>query len=185
LNTSPAVWTIGHSTRSASEFNQILKSHGIENLVDVRSFPGSRRYPHFNKEQLAESLSESGIVYYHFPALGGRRRPRMDSRNTAWKNDSFRGYADYMESEAFRQAIGQLLQLARGKRTAIMCAEALWWRCHRSLIADYLKVLGAEVVHIIDENHTEKHPYTSVARIIGGKLSYEGLLADESSESQA
>lgn len=170
-----SIWTVGHSTHSAEEFIQILKSHSLEALVDVRSFPGSRRYPHFNKEQLSQSLAASSIDYYHFPSLGGRRKPKAESRNTAWKNASFRAYADHMESADFKKGIEELQELSALRRTAVMCAEALWWRCHRSLISDYLKALGVEVNHIADEKRTEVHPYTSAARIVEGRLSYEGL----------
>lgn len=172
------VWTIGHSTRSADDFNRILTSHEIRTLVDVRSFPGSRRYPHFNSKQLSNALATVGIEYAHLLALGGRRQPAPNSKNNAWRNASFRAYADHMESEEFKSGIQQLLKLAAEKETAIMCAEALWWRCHRGLIADYLKARGALVLHIIDEAHQESHPYTSAARIIDGKLSYEGLFAE-------
>jgi uncharacterized protein (DUF488 family) len=171
------VWTVGHSTRSADEFREILLAHQIHVLVDVRSFPGSRRYPHFNKAELSHQLDSIGLVYLHLPALGGRRRPLPNSKNTAWQNSSFRAYADHMESEEFKKGIEALLELARTRRTAIMCAEALWWRCHRSLIADFLKAEGVEVVHILNAQKTEKHPYTSAARIVEGRLSYEGLLA--------
>lgn len=171
------VWTIGHSTRSAEEFIQILTAHRIEALVDVRSFPGSRRYPHFNKPELSEILTAAGIGYSHSPELGGRRKPKPDSRNTAWKNASFRAYADHMESNEFEKGIEALLELSKAKRTAVMCAEAVWWRCHRSLISDYLKANEVDVIHIVDEKTTQPHPYTSAARIIDGKLSYQGLLA--------
>jgi uncharacterized protein (DUF488 family) len=170
------VWTVGHSTRSGEEFAQILLAHGIQVLVDVRSFPGSRRYPQFNKLALAESLASIGINYRHEPRLGGRRTPRADSHNTAWRNASFRAYADHMESEEFRSGVEALLELARDARGAVMCAEALWWRCHRSLIADYLKAAGHSVVHIIDQTKTEDHPFTSAARIVEGELSYRGLI---------
>ncbi|HKB64496.1 MAG TPA: DUF488 domain-containing protein [Pyrinomonadaceae bacterium] len=171
-----SIWTIGHSTRSADEFKEVLLSHKIEALVDVRSFPGSRRYPHFNKPELAGSLEAIGILYAHNPKLGGRRRPNPDSKNAAWKNASFRAYADHMESEEFKQGVEELLEVASTHRTAIMCAEALWWRCHRSLIADYLKSKGFTVIHIIDGKKTEAHPYTPAARIVEGRLSYAGLL---------
>jgi len=175
-NQAESIWTIGHSTRSADEFNEILLAHGISALVDVRSFPGSRRYPHFNKPQLAGSLEAIGILYAHNPKLGGRRRPNPDSKNTAWKNPSFRAYADHIESEEFKQGVKELLQVASTHHTAIMCAEALWWRCHRSLIADYLKSKGIAVMHIMDGKKTEAHPYTPAARIVEGCLSYAGLL---------
>jgi uncharacterized protein (DUF488 family) len=186
------IWTIGHSTRSLDHFISLLKENGIKLVADVRMFPGSRRYPHFSKPALEESLRPSEIRYEHFPDLGGRRKPKPDSYNTAWRNASFRGYADYMETEEFRKGIERLLDLAaRGGaawaaaeskhdawegatpwRTAIMCAEAVWWHCHRSLISDYLKARGMEVIHILDENKTEPHPFTSAARIIDGALSY-------------
>jgi uncharacterized protein (DUF488 family) len=170
------VWTVGHSTRSAEEFGKILSAHGIQVLVDVRSFPGSRRYPQFNKPELRESLREIGIEYRHEPRLGGRRTPRADSHNTAWKNASFRAYADHMESEEFRRGVEELLEVAANQRTTVMCAEALWWRCHRSLIADYLKAEGHTVIHILDQSKTEEHPFTPAARIVEGKLSYRSLL---------
>ena len=140
----------------------------------MRRFPGSRRYPHFNGSALLESLPAEGIQYVHMAELGGRRAARPDSHNTAWRNESFRGYADYMETAEFQQAIERLLELAEKRRTAIMCAEAVWWRCHRSLIADYLKAHGIEVIHIMDAKKSEVHPYTSAARIVDGKLSYRG-----------
>jgi uncharacterized protein (DUF488 family) len=162
-----------------SEFNHFLKAHEIVSLVDVRSFPGSRRYPHFNRLELAGSLAAQGIEYHHLPTLGGRRRPSPESKNTAWRNPSFRAYADHMETAEFKQGIERLLEIASEKKTAVMCAEALWWRCHRSLIADYLKALGTAVIHIGDEKHSEIHPYTSAARVVQGKLSYEGLFSEE------
>lgn len=171
-----SIWTVGHSTRSAEQFKEIILAHQVEVLLDVRSFPGSRRYPHFNKPELSRHLTSSGILYVHLPELGGRRRPLPDSKNTAWQNASFRAYADHMESEEFQKGIETLLELSETKRTAVMCAEALWWRCHRSLISDFLKAKGVEVIHIIDARKTEAHPYTSAARIVEGQLSYEGLL---------
>jgi uncharacterized protein (DUF488 family) len=170
------VWTVGHSTRSAEEFVEILKAHEIQVLVDVRSFPGSRRYPQFNRAALAESLQQVGIEYRHEPRLGGRRTPRADSHNTAWKNASFRAYADHMESEEFRKGVKGLLQLAANARTAVMCAESLWWRCHRSLISDYLKAQGHTVTHILSQTKSEEHPFTSAARIVDGELCYRGLI---------
>ena len=170
------IWTIGHSTLAADEFVARLASFDIETLVDVRSFPGSRRYPHFNKERLLGSLSEAGIEYVHMPEIGGRRKARPGSQNLAWQNESFRGYADYMETKEFRAAVERLIEIARSCRTAIMCAEALWWRCHRSLIADYLKANGATVIHIFGLDKSEEHPFTSAARIVDGELSYRGVL---------
>lgn len=170
------IWTVGHSTRSGEEFARILVVHGVEVLVDVRTFPGSRRYPQFNQGELAGLLNGNQIEYRHEPRLGGRRKPRADSHNSAWRNEQFRGYADHMETEEFKRGVEELLELAAEKRVAIMCAEAVWWRCHRSLISDYLKAEGHEVVHILDEKKTEEHPFTSAARVIEGRLSYRGLL---------
>jgi uncharacterized protein (DUF488 family) len=173
---SGQIWTIGHSTQSADEFISTLQSFDIKTLVDVRSFPGSRRYPHFNKESLRASLNKAGIDYVHMPEIGGRRKTRPDSHNVAWRNESFRGYADYMETEDVRAGIQHLIELAESKRTAIMCAEAVWWRCHRSLIADYLKAGGAKVVNILGIGKSEEHPFTRAARIVNGELSYRGVL---------
>ena len=170
------VFTVGHSTRSGEEFVQILKAHGVEVLVDVRTFPGSRRYPQFNREALSETLAQAGIRYKHEPRLGGRKAPRADSHNTAWRNPQFRGYADHMETEVFRKGVEDLLELASGARVVVMCAEAVWWRCHRGLLADYLKANGHTVLHILDEKKIEEHPFTPAARIVDGLLSYRGLL---------
>jgi uncharacterized protein (DUF488 family) len=170
---SVKIWTIGHSTRTIDEFISLLEENEIKLLADVRLLPGSKRYPQFNKETLADSLGKVGIGYEHLPQLGGRRKPRDDSRNLAWRNASFRGYADYMETEEFRKGIRRLLDLTNeAGPIAIMCAEAVWWRCHRSLISDYLKARGIEVLHILDANKTQPHPYTSTARIVNGELSY-------------
>ena len=176
LETGLTIWTVGHSTRSIEEFMQILTSHEIKTLVDVRTYPGSRRYPQFNKPELAASLESAGIAYVHQPKLGGRRKARPDSKNTAWNNESFRGYADHMETAEFQQGIEELLELAREHSTAVMCAEAVWWRCHRSLISDFVKASGVKVMHILSDKKAEEHPYTPVARIIDGQLSYQGLL---------
>ena len=173
------LWTIGHSTLPIERLIEALGSFEIKVLADVRSFPGSRRYPQFNRERLIVSLADAGIEYQHFPELGGRRRARPDSLNMTWRNESFRGYADYMETEAFQQGIARLLDVARSRRTAIMCAEAVWWRCHRSLISDYLKANGVEVTHIMASVKSEAHPFTSAARIVNGELSYRGLLEPE------
>jgi uncharacterized protein (DUF488 family) len=168
------IWTIGHSTRTIDEFISLLEENEINLLIDVRAWPGSKRYPQFNRDALAESLKAHGIRYEHFPELGGKRKSKPDSRNTAWRNASFRGYADYMETEQFQRGIERLLDVAMEPGpTAIMCAEAVWWRCHRSLIADYLKARGVEVLHILGTNKVEPHPYTSAARIVNGELSYE------------
>jgi uncharacterized protein (DUF488 family) len=173
------IWTIGHSTRTIDEFISLLNDNEIRLLADVRAWPGSRHYPQFNKEALVESLTAHGIRYEHFPELGGKRKSKPDSRNTAWRNTSFRGYADYMETEQFQKGFERLLDVAaESGPTAIMCAEAVWWRCHRSLIADYLKARGIEVIHILAATKVEPHPYTSAARIVNSELSYnpESLL---------
>jgi uncharacterized protein (DUF488 family) len=167
------IWTIGHSTRRIDIFLSLLEENGIKLVADVRMFPGSKRYPQFGREALAKSLNEHGIRYEHFPELGGRRKAKRDSKNTAWRNEAFRGYADYMETEDFRNGIARLVGLAhQSGPTAIMCAEAVWWRCHRSLISDYLKARSVEVIHILDEKKTEPHPFTFAAQIVNGDLSY-------------
>jgi|SRR5436190_7519771 uncharacterized protein (DUF488 family) len=173
-----SIWTVGHSTLSLEEFIDRLKSFRVELLADVRSFPGSRRYPHFNKDRLSSALADAGIRYEHLRELGGRRRPRPDSLNMTWRNESFRGYADYMETREFRDGVARLLDLVRQRRVAIMCSEAVWWRCHRSMISDYLKVDGIEVVHIMGEGKSESHPFTSAARVVDGELSYRGVLSE-------
>jgi uncharacterized protein (DUF488 family) len=171
------IWTIGHSTRKIDNFIAALEAHGIKSLADVRALPGSKRHPQFNQEALVQSLAGRGIRYEHFPELGGRRKPKPDSKNTAWRNASFRAYADHMETNEFRSGVERLVDLA-GKigPTAIMCAEAVWWRCHRALISDFLKARGIEVTHIVDEKKAEPHPFTSAARIVDGELSYQALL---------
>ena len=168
------IWTIGHSTHAIDDFISLLKDNEIKLLADVRAWPGSKRYPQFNQDALSESLGPYAIRYEHFPELGGKRKSRPDSRNTAWRNPSFRGYADHMETSQFKKGIDRLLGCAaEAGPSAIMCAEAVWWRCHRSLIADYLKARGAEVLHVLGANKVEPHPYTSAARILNGELSYE------------
>jgi len=171
------IWTIGHSTRTEDKFKEILLAHEIEALVDVRSYPGSRRFPHFNKEHLAESLPRIGIEYHHEKRLGGRRTARKDSKNTGLRDPGFRGYADYMETDEFKEGIAALLKIAKEKRTAFMCAEAVYFRCHRSLISDYLEVQGHRVIHIVDVNSVKEHFLTSAARASRTKktLNYSGL----------
>jgi uncharacterized protein (DUF488 family) len=168
------IWTIGHSTRQIEEFIAVLRQQNIQLIADVRLLPGSRRHPQFNREALLKALMAAGINYEHFPELGGRRKARADSRNTAWRNESFRGYADHMETAEFAQGIERLARLAIVP-TALMCAEAVWWRCHRGLIADYFKARGVEVLHIIDQRKVEPHPFTSAARIVNGELSYRSV----------
>lgn len=166
------IWTIGHSTHPIEEFIAMLKSFQINLLVDIRSFPGSRHFPQFNKQNLAVSLPEHGIEYMHLVNLGGRRKTTPNSHNTAWRNVSFRGYADYMETDSFKEAAQELEILAREQNVAIMCSEAVWWRCHRSLVSDYLKFNGWEVLHIMGINKAEEHPYTKPAVIEDNQLSY-------------
>ena len=141
-------------------------------MADVRSFPGSRKFPQFNAENLADTLPTAGIEYIPLKQLGGRRKMRKDSPHTVWRHPAFRGYADYMDTDEFKQGIDELLDLSSKKRTAIMCSEAVWWRCHRSMISDYLKSIGVKVTHIMAPGKTEEHPYTSAATITDGKLNY-------------
>jgi len=170
--TPPVIWTIGHSSRPLAAFVGLLQAERIEGVADVRRYPGSRAHPHFNPEPLASGLGEAGIAYLPFPDLGGRRPPAPDSRNTAWRHAAFRGFADYMDTPAFSTALDRLLTAARGQRVAVMCSEAVWWRCHRSLIADALKAAGVQVLHIMDGRKTKEHPYTSAARLVDGRLCY-------------
>ena len=166
------IWTIGHSTRTIEELIAMLQSFQIMQVADIRSYPGSRRYPQFNKEALAISLPGNDIKYIHIKELGGRRKAVPNSLNTAWRHAAFRGFADYMETESFRKGIEDLQQLAGKGRTAFMCSEAVWWRCHRSMVSDYLKFHGWTVMHIMDKGKAEEHPYTSPARIKNGELTY-------------
>lgn len=174
-----AVYTIGHSTRDLDEFVGLLQQNDIEVVVDVRSFPGSRKFPQFNKESLEVTLPERWIEYVHFKQLGGRRRVKPDSRNTAWRNESFRAYADYMETAEFREGIEDLLDIAEEKRPVIMCSEAVWWRCHRSMISDYLKAAGVTVLHIMGDDKLVEHPFTAVAKIRDGRLDYGSDVPDQ------
>lgn len=166
------LWTIGHSTRSAEAFLALLAENKIEALADVRLLPGSRRFPQFNAENLQASLARVNITYFHFPELGGRRKPLENSPNTGWRHAAFRGYADHMAAEVFEKGIARLLALAKERRTAIMCAEALWWQCHRRLISDFFTACGDEMIHIMAAGKTQIHPLISPARLIDGKLSY-------------
>jgi uncharacterized protein (DUF488 family) len=172
MSTNKNIWTVGHSTRTLGDFIALLQNFEIQVLADIRTFPGSRRYPHFNKEALTESLLEAHIRYIHFPALGGRRKPDPQSVNTAWRHPSFKGYADHMHTEEFLNAIQQLQSIAESERLAFMCSELLWWKCHRSLVSDFLKVNGWTVHHISDVGKEQIHPYTSPARAVQGKLFY-------------
>lgn len=173
-----AIWTIGHSTRTLEDFLALLAQYRIEAVADVRRFAGSRRHPQFAEPALREALTEARVAYHPIPALGGRRRPLPGSQNLAWRNDSFRGYADHMGTREFAEGLSELVELARRRRTALMCAEAVWWRCHRALISDLLKSRGDEVIHILDAKHAVAHPYTAAARIVDGRLSYRATSDD-------
>lgn len=175
-----AIWTVGHSTRTMEEFVDLLRQNKIAILVDVRHFPASRKFPHFNKLAMCDALDKEGIRYEHLVELGGRRPVHPDSHNVVWRNASFRAYADYMETQPFRDGVERLLEIARTGRTAIMCSEAVWWRCHRSMIADYLKAMSVHVFHILSAKKVQEHPYTSAAQLVGGRLSYEGIAGVES-----
>lgn len=187
------IYTIGHSTRSLGEFMALLTANGITKLGDIRTIPRSRRHPHFSDEALSRSLHAAGIEYRHFPGLGGLRKPRPDSPNTAWRHDGFRGYADYMGTAEFERALDELLVFGevaprggprpipggRGDGTppvVIMCAEAVWWRCHRQLVADALVARGVEVRHIVSADAPAPHKLTDFARVAGQRVSYPGLL---------
>jgi uncharacterized protein (DUF488 family) len=167
------VYTIGHSTRSIPELLEALAPYGIEVVADVRRFPGSRRLPQFAEPVLRAELESHGLGYVWIPALGGRRRPQPDSRNVGWRHSAFRGYADHVASEEFADGLFELLMIARGLRTVIMCAEVLWWRCHRRIIADVLVSLGIDVVHLADATHATPHLLADPARVVGSRLSYE------------
>ena len=172
-----AIYTVGHSTRPADDFVALLAAHDVRRLIDVRTIPRSRHNPQFSSDRLPNTLQDAGIEYAHMPALGGLRRPSPHSVNFGWRNDSFRGYADYMQTEAFSSALDQLIVLASSAPTAIMCAEAVPWRCHRSLIADALVIRGIEALEIVSTTRTTPHKLTSFARFDGIRLTYppEGL----------
>jgi uncharacterized protein (DUF488 family) len=169
------IYTIGHSTHTAENFVRLLTTHEVRQLADIRTIPKSRRHPQFVREALEAFLARHDITYRHFPALGGLRKPAADSINTGWINASFRGYADYMQSEAFAQAVEELLRFARGS-TAVMCAEARWWQCHRRLLADALLVRGVPVRHIVSGAAPKPHEISEFARAAGDKVIYPGLL---------
>ena len=173
------VFTIGHSNRPLDDFLELLGAWDIKLLADVRKLPGSRAHPHFGGAELAKSL-KGRVEYVHFPALGGLRRGRPDSPNTGWRNASFRAYADYMQTEEFAVALAELLTLAAESRTAIMCAEAVPWRCHRSLIADALVVRGVGVEHILSKTRAEKHSLKAWALVEGTQITYPGPPAESS-----
>ena len=174
-----SIATVGHSTHPIEEFLGILQAHGIQQLVDVRTMPRSRRVPQFNKENLAASLQAAGILYQHMPGLGGLRHPKRNSTNTGWRNASFRGYADYMQTPEFRENLGKLIELAAQLPTAIMCAEAVPWRCHRSLIADALMARNICVTEILSGKPSRPHVLTPFAQVSGTEVTYPAALADE------
>jgi len=168
------VLTIGHSTRSEQEFIAMLRAHAVNLLVDVRKIPKSRFNPQFNIENLPAALQNAGIEYRHLPELGGLRHPRPDSANTGWRNSSFRGYADYMQTPAFAAALAELMRIAKGRRAVVMCAEAVPWRCHRSMIADALTARGETVEHILSETKLSTHQLTKFAVVEGTLVKYPG-----------
>jgi uncharacterized protein (DUF488 family) len=167
-----AIFTVGHSTLPIGRFVELLKVYGIEQLVDIRTMPGSRHNPQFGSDALADSLRAAQIEYAHMGALGGLRRARKDSQNAGWRNKSFRGYADYMQTAEFAHAVETLVRTGRQKRTAIMCAEAVPWRCHRSLVADALDVRGVPVIEILSETSYRPHKLTSFAQVDGTSIVY-------------
>jgi uncharacterized protein (DUF488 family) len=172
MATAGTIWTVGHSTRSADAFVHVLQAHAIEVIADVRRFPGSRRHPHFGGPALAERLAADGIDYAWLSLLGGRRRGEASAAHLGWRSASFRSYAAYTWTEEFAQGLEELLHIAAARRTAIMCSEVLWWRCHRALVADVLRFIGFEVIHIAGEGAGTEHPYTSPARVVDGELVY-------------
>lgn len=172
MTSRTTVWTIGHSTRTADDFVRVLQAHGVEAVADVRRFPGSRRHPHFGGPALEDRLAAEGMDYAWLADLGGRRRGDAGPEHHGWRNPSFRSYAAYTWTEDFARGLEELLHLAHGRRTTLMCSELLWWRCHRALIADVLRFLGVEVLHIATEAPATAHPYTSPARIVRGELVY-------------
>ena len=175
-----SIATVGHSTHPIEEFVGILQTHDVRQLVDVRTMPRSRRVPHFNEENLAASLQAARILYRHMPGLGGLRHPKRDSTNTGWRNASFRGYADYMQTPEFRENLEKLIELAAQSPTAIMCAEAVPWRCHRSLIADALMARGIPVTEILSATQSRPHTLSPFAQVSGTEVTYPAALAEES-----
>ena len=166
------LYTIGHSTRSFGDFLGLLEREGVRHLIDVRAFPASRRYPHFSREALAASLPAASLRYSHFPDLGGRRKGRADSPNIQWRNAGFRAYADYMETPEFQAALDRLILNAAESPCAVMCAEAVPWRCHRTLIADAAEARGVQVFHILD-SATSRHTLTSFAAVEESRVRYD------------
>jgi uncharacterized protein (DUF488 family) len=171
------IYTVGHSTRPIEDFIALLAAHGVEQLIDIRTIPRSRTNPQFNRDTLPKTLERAGIEYLHIPELGGLRHARPDSPNTAWRNASFRGYADYMQTPEFAEAVARLIEIGQKKQTAIMCAEAVPWRCHRSLVADALTARGAPVEDILSATRRSPHKLTPFAKIEGTRVWYPGLIA--------
>jgi uncharacterized protein (DUF488 family) len=171
---APLVLTVGHSTRPLDDFIDLLKTHGVRMIIDVRTVPRSRHNPQFNLDTLPETLSSVGIGYEHTPGLGGLRHALRDSPNTGWRNSGFRGFADYMQSKEFEESLGKLIRLAQRKRVCLMCAEAVPWRCHRSLIADALQIRGITVAHITSKSQPLPHKLTAFARVDGTRITYPG-----------
>jgi uncharacterized protein (DUF488 family) len=169
------VYTIGHSTRTLEAFIALLRAHAVSQVADVRTVPKSRRHPHFAREALSHGLADAGIAYRHVAGLGGLRKPRADSPNTAWRHESFRGYADHMQTPAFEEALVELIAWSSAP-TAIMCAEAVWWQCHRQLIADALVARDVGVRHIMSPSSAPAHTLTSFARVEAGRVTYPGLV---------
>ncbi|MEJ2695141.1 MAG: DUF488 domain-containing protein [Candidatus Sulfobium sp.] len=173
-----SIFTIGHSTRPIAEFIEIIGAFGIKQVVDIRTIPKSRHNPQFNGDELRESLRAAGIRYLHMKGLGGLRHPQKDSPNTAWRNASFRGFADYMQTEEFEDSIGKLVKEAGKQKTVIMCAEAVPWRCHRSLVGDALLIRGVAVTHIMGMNSGREHALTRWAKVEGRKITYPGTAGE-------
>lgn len=172
---SQSILTIGHSTHELDRFLALLTQHEIETLVDIRRFPGSRKHPHFNQDKLASALQKAGVEYHWLEALGGRRQEKLDeSPNLGLQNQSFRNYADYMLTHDFQEGIKKLLELVRRKRTAIMCAEGLFWRCHRRLVSDFLFANGVTVQHIVPDGDLQPHKLTKGAVVENGRVTYPG-----------
>jgi uncharacterized protein (DUF488 family) len=169
-----SIWTVGHSSHAFEKFLEIVKAHRIERLIDVRRFPASRKWPHFNSESLAERLPAAGTDYVVLPELGGRRKAKADSPHTAWRVEAFRGYADFMDTPEFASGLGRVMELAKERRSGLMCAEALPWRCHRSLIADALLARGWEVFEILSEREARPHTLPLFARLKGASVIYDG-----------
>ena len=172
----PVIYTIGHSTRPLDEFLSLLQANGVTRILDVRTVPRSRHNPQFNRETLPDSLLAAGIGYTHLPGLGGLRHSRADSPNGAWRNLSFRGYADYMQTPEFDAALVELMTMASDKRVTIMCAEAVPWRCHRSLVSDALTARGAQVEHLMSPTKAQRHKMTPFAKVDGVRITYPPMI---------